>query len=148
MVRRSHLRFAVVLLLLSSGGCLGFSNEQSWRIGFELVDEHQRGDQVVVNTRVALGGQWGNATAVEDVQVCAIDANGTVMEQTYVGTISAERPDENVSLRLGDSPAEIVINYSSIRGGGDFEIDKRVRMEDGGFASRVQNEPYCSKQHS
>ncbi|WP_158853313.1 hypothetical protein [Halorhabdus sp. CUG00001] len=145
MMNKSHLQLAVVLLLIASAGCVGLNSERSWRLDFDLIDEHQRGDQVEVNAQVAIGGQWGNETAVEDVQVCAINANGSVMNQTYIGTISNERPEANITVLLDKPPAAIVINYSSIRGGGDFEIAKMVRMEDWGYASRIQDEPYCSK---
>jgi len=108
----------VTLVLVVLSGCLrGFSGlhgEPEWSLKIDDVDETPHPDGIELDIEVTFSGNPDEGARVEDVRVCALDDDGTVLNQTAVGTITYDTYTTNTTLITPREPSTIVLDYSSV----------------------------------
>jgi len=144
-MNRTPLLVTIVFIVLAGclGGFSGLHGEPGWSLKVYTADETPHPDGIDLDIRLTFSGNPDEGARVESVRVCALEDNGTVLDQSVVGTITYDTYTTNTTLITPQEPSMITLDYSSVDTEHEFSPRGLERGEDGLYGPLYQDGPQC-----
>jgi len=115
-MKGTPLLATIMLVVLAGclGGFPGLHGEPGWSLKVYTANETPHSDGIELDIEVTFSGNPDEGSRVEGVRVCALDDDGTVLDQTAVGTVTYDTYTTNTTLITPHEPSTIVLDYSSV----------------------------------
>lgn len=131
-------------MIAATAGCS--RSERNWTLRVQSAYDEQTEGGLETLVEIAFGGQSVGEDVVTDVRVCALDGDGALLKSTPIGRMSpGERREANTTLLTETVPAELVLDYGSVKTDANFNLKGMERSEDGVYSSFHQDGPQCGR---